>query len=79
MLKLNSSHHISLPHIDLSMPHLMELSPVPSDNDELVQDIMNDSVTHDNSWRLDERPDSEELTSYLDSVASDNDIEFAQE
>lgn len=79
MLKIKSGYHLDFPHITFDMPHQMQLSAVPADDDELVQDIANDPLTHDDMWQLEERPDGSELAAYLDSVTNDKDLEFAQE
>jgi len=77
MLKLKHSHHIELPHLSLPTSP-MQLSPVPIDNDELVQDIENDPATHDDVWELAERPEMGELTQFWESVEADvqNDPEW---
>lgn len=77
MLKMKHSHHIELPHLNLGT-HQMELSPVPVNDDELTQAILDDPVMHDDVWELSERPDSTELTQFWDEVEADvaNDPEW---
>lgn len=70
MLKLKHKHHLDFPHITLPT-HPMELSPVPIDDDELSQAILDDPVAHDNVWELNERPDTEELTKFWSEVEAD--------
>lgn len=77
MLKLKHKHHLHLPHISLSSVP-MSLSPVPIDQDELTQAIINDQVEHDNEWELSERPDTGQLTQFWTEVETDvqNDPEW---
>jgi hypothetical protein len=70
MLKLKHSHHISLPHLSLAGGS-MQLSPVPSDDDELTKAIESDSATGDNTWELNERPDVNDLTAFWSEVVED--------
>lgn len=81
MLKINHSHHIDFPHLSLGVPHEMQLSQVPVDQDELVQDIAHDVVDHDDNWELTERPDGNELALYLQNIVSEDPdkINFASE
>lgn len=83
MLKLKTTHHLDFPHITFSAPHLMQLSAVPIDSDELAQAIENDTDQHDNNWQLG-NPDSVELEKFWSNVQEDikNDpewVNFAQD
>ena len=50
----------------------MKFSPVEIDeNDELGRDIAQDSLNHDNGWRLEEYPDEEELEAFWSNVQDD--------
>lgn len=70
MLNIKHVPHIELPHLDLGA-HQMELSPVPVDDDELTQAILDDPVAHDDVWELGERPDTNELTQFWTNVEAD--------
>ena len=77
MLKLKHTHHLNLPHLNLSVSP-MQLSPVPIDDDELTQAIVSDTTAHDDQWELNERPDMGELTEFWSAVETDvqNDPEW---
>ncbi len=77
MLKLKKHHTLSLPSVFLPA-HRMTLSPVVSEEDELLQSIEREQSAHDDNWTLEQRPDTEELTSYWDTVEKDiaNDPEW---
>lgn len=77
MLKLKHEHHLDFPHLTFSA-NPVQLSPVPVDNDELTQAIINDQTDHDNEWELSERPDMGELTKFWTDVEADvaNDPEW---
>lgn len=70
MLKLKHTHHLTLPHLNLSS-RPMQLSPVTTDNDELTQAIDADIQTHDDVWQLSERPDANELNQFWEEVVED--------
>lgn len=72
MLKLKHSFH--LPKISFESHSPLELAPIPivdTDNDELTQAIRSDPIDHDNDWKLDERPDVNELESFWAEVTDD--------
>lgn len=71
MLKLK--HHFHLPTITFDSHPPLELAPVPvdDDGDELTQAIQSDPIEHDNTWTLDERPDTQELESFWTTVTED--------
>lgn len=70
MLKLKKHHTITIPSF-LTPAHHMQMSPVTSDDDELIDSIDNDQRNHDDNWTLEQRPDTEELTSYWNTVEKD--------
>lgn len=70
MLKLKHTHHLSLPHLNLTSTP-MQLSPVTADDDELTQAIETDVQAHDDVWQLSERPDANELTQFWEEVVED--------
>jgi len=49
----------------------MQLSSQEPENDELIQAIDDETVTSDDNWQLEERPDTKELTQYWDKVEDD--------
>ena len=71
MLRIKHTHHLSLPHLNLGSSHVMTLSPVPADDDELSQAIRDYSVEHDNNWQLTDTPDTEELEQFWTNVAEE--------
>ena len=72
MLKLNRSHHFSLPHLTLPTTGQMQFQPVPiTEDDELARAIVEDTQEHDNQWELAERPDMGELTAFWSKVEAD--------
>lgn len=77
MLEIKHKHNFELPHLSL-LDAPMQLSNVPIDNDELTQAIVQDPVTRDDNWELNERPDMGELTRFWSDVENDvaNDPEW---
>lgn len=77
MLKIKNTHHLSLPHLNLSSSP-MQFSPITGDSDELTQAIDSYTAEHDNRWELNERPDIGELTEFWTTVEADvaNDPEW---
>ncbi len=69
MLSLKKSFHLHLPHLAVSAP--MQLSPVVSDSDELIQAIEEESIRHDNNWTLEAAPDSDQLDQSWDAILRD--------
>lgn len=65
MLHLKS-HHFSLQHTSGSHP--LRLSPVASEDDELIQAI---EASHEEIWRLDPTPDSRSLAEFWSGVEDD--------
>lgn len=71
MLKIKQKFHITLPHFTGLLPHTMQLSSEEPENDELIEAIDDETVMSDDNWRLEERPDTKELTQYWDKVEDD--------
>lgn len=71
MLKISTTPHISLPHIDLGGSKPMQLSPVTDDSDELTQAVSADPVDHDDNWELTDGPDEAELDAFWTNVEKD--------
>ena len=71
MLKIKQKFHISPPHFTGFLPHTMQLSSQRPENDELIEAIDEETVTSDDNWRLEERPDTKELTQYWNKVEDD--------
>ena len=65
MLHLSPSHHFTFPHPENR--HL-ELSPVPDEDDELIQAIEAD---HEEPWQLDPTPDTTALGEFWSGVEDD--------
>ena len=68
MLKLNHTPHFSVPHL-MHSTHKLVLSPVSSENDELIMAIEKEHA--DNSWTLDNTPDVASLDDFWSSVEED--------
>ncbi len=77
MLKIKQKHSLTLPHIYLSHRE-MQFATAPLDNDEISDEIREMHESDDYNWRLDERPDSEQLAAYWNQVEEDvrNDPEW---
>ena len=79
MLSIKKSLRSYLPQL----PYLrsgttqMQLSPVLSDTDELIQAIEDEIVRHDDNWTLDVSPDTKKLEQ--DWAAIQQDIEHDSE
>lgn len=73
MLHLSPRSHSSLFHFQPS--RALRLSPVPVENDELLQAI---EAAHEEQWELEPTPDSTELNTFWSSVETDlhNDPEW---
>ncbi len=71
MLKIKQKFHLTLPRFTGVLPHTMQLSSQEPENDELIQAIDDETVTSDDNWQLEERPDTKELTQYWDKVEDD--------
>lgn len=73
MLKIKQKFHIPLPHFTGTglLPHAMQLSSEEPENDELIEAINEEAVMHDDEWKLEERPDTKELTQYWNKVEDD--------
>lgn len=74
MLKIKQTFHLSLPHLQLRRPQLVQFTPVTDDNDdndELTRAIADEPLQHDDEWELDERPDTTQLEAYWDEVEDD--------
>ena len=52
MLKLKHSYHLDFPHMTFHVPHVMHLSPVMADDDELTAAIVHDPIELDNNTEL---------------------------
>ena len=68
MLKLKKRFH--LPTICLTTP-VVALSPVMSEDDELVQAIEGDVERRDDNWQLTTGPDTAELETFWRNVEDD--------
>lgn len=70
---LTLKHHFHLPIISFDTHPPLELTPVPvlDDNDELAQSITNDPINYDDNWTLDERPDTNQLEAFWNTVTDD--------
>lgn len=77
MLKLKKHYTPSLPTMLLGSRRLA-MSPVLSEDDELIEAIDGEKQTHDDNWTLDPVPDTDELSQYWNTVESDieNDPEW---
>lgn len=78
MLKIRKKF---LPHLTFTLPFTtaqLQLSPVVSEDDELIQDIENDSIKKGGNWTLSDDPDVEGLERYWNNVQNDiaNDPEW---
>lgn len=71
MLRMKHKHHLDFPHLTFSLPHAMQLSAVPADDDELSQAIAADPSTLENDWELVERPDPGKLEAFWSAVEAD--------
>lgn len=68
MLKLHHSHHFELPHLTHSA-HRLELSPVVSERDELIEAI---EAEHDaDTFELENTPDVRQLDEFWTGVTED--------
>lgn len=50
------------------LPKSPTFSPVPLDDDELIQEIEHQAEINDDQWDLTEQADSEQLSRYWESV-----------
>lgn len=78
MLKIKSRHLLNSFRIGQGGYKPLELSPVVSENDELIQEIEADAER--DTWTLSPVPDTEQLASFWASVEQDiqNDPEWVQ-
>lgn len=77
MLKIKHAYHLHIPRIDL-VPKRLALSPVPSEDDPLIQAIDNSYIEKDDNWTLSNTPDVQELEGFWGRVQEDlsNDPEW---
>lgn len=68
MLKLHHAHHLPLPHLRHSW-HRLVLSPVASENDELIMSIEQEHAA--DNWTLDNAPDVAGLDEFWTHVEED--------
>jgi len=68
MLKLNHTHHLPVPHLFHSTQR-MELSPVQSERDELIEAI--ETVREEDVLRLENTPDVVGLEDFWSHVEED--------
>ena len=68
MLKLNHAHHLPVPHL-LHSTQRLELSPVASENDELIMAIEQDHAA--DNWTLENTPDVASLDDFWTHVEED--------
>lgn len=66
-LKNKNKHHLSLPRFIFSHPELL-FSPIPVDNDELIQEIED---SHGEKWSLSREPDVYGIETYWQNVSHD--------
>lgn len=71
MLKIKKSLSLSLPSLGVNASKPMQLSPISSDEDELVRAVDADPDDHDDNWELNDRPDTAELEQFWTSVEED--------
>lgn len=74
MLQIKQKFHLTLPRLTGWTRHHVALTPEEPENDELIEAIATDVAAHDDSWRLTEQPNAQEvreLTSYWDKVEDD--------
>lgn len=61
--------------IKIQLPQLFSqkvaFEPISREEDELIRDINNDPVTHDNVWQLKESIDADELDRFWDQTLSE--------
>ena len=67
MLTIKKHHHIHIPSFS-NTARPMQLSPVVTDDDELIAAI--DGADNDH-WTLEQRPDADELMRYWNRVEAD--------
>ncbi len=70
MLKIKRTYHFQAPKIDL-FPKKLVLSPVPSEDDSLIQAIENSYIERGDNWVLSHVPDVQELESFWEKVQND--------
>jgi|APMI01.1.fsa_nt_gi hypothetical protein len=70
MLKIHKSLHLPVPHMTHSTER-MQLSPVTSENDELIVAIEQDSQKGEAKWVLEGPQDVGELATFWAGVESD--------
>lgn len=72
MLQIKQKFRLSLPQLNIfARPKPLQFSPVVDDDDELTQDIANETTERDDEWELEEHPDEVELEEYWSEVQSD--------
>ena len=69
MLTIERKPYLKLPTITVLTP--MEFSPVVDDDDELTLAIAQDSADRDNTWTLEETPDTGALHTFWSEVEED--------
>ncbi|HTK39690.1 MAG TPA: hypothetical protein VL362_02390 [Patescibacteria group bacterium] len=70
MLTLKKRRHIHFPSIALGA-HQLQMSPILSEDDELIEAIDNQTDANDDNWSLEPVPDTIELTKYWQTVEHD--------
>ena len=68
MLKIHHNHHFELPHLTHST-HRLELSPVVSEKDELIEAI--DAARAEDTITLENVPDVRQLDEFWTGVTED--------
>lgn len=71
MRSISHSHHFHLPKLNFRSLQL-ELSPVYSENDELIQAIESEAERRDDLWQLESAPDAEGLQRFWSDVSLDD-------
>lgn len=77
MLSLKKHLNLQLTNFIQPARHL-NFSTVPTEDDELIAEIDNQAVVHDDNWNLDPAPDTVELEQFWNGVEHDieNDPEW---
>lgn len=77
MLKINKHHSMSLP-APIGASSRLAMSPILSEDDELIEAIDRSREVRDDNWILDATPDTDELSNYWNAVERDieNDPEW---
>lgn len=77
MLKIKNNHKMPL-SVPMIGTRRLAMSPIVSEDDELIEAIDNSVRNSDDNWTLDATPDTDELSRYWKAVEDDieNDPEW---